>query len=43
MKTFEARVLLHECSDMLLIPAHLSNNLKTFANDKKEHAKTNVR
>ena len=29
-KSSEARVLLHECGDMLPIPAHLLKNLKTF-------------
>ena len=30
MKSSEAIVLLHECGDALLIPAHVLNNLKTF-------------
>ena len=30
MKISEVRVLLHECSDALPIPAHVLNNLKTF-------------
>ena len=29
MKSSKARALLHECGDMLPIPGHISNNLKT--------------